>query len=162
MPPLETLAGIAGRVVVVYVALLAMLRVSGRRELAELTPMELLTMLLVSETVSPALTGGDDSLVGGLVAAGTLILLTVLSSVLVFRSRRAERVIEGKASVLIRHGRVDEAVLRSERITSDELHATLHQHGVLHVRDVAYAFIESDGDITIIKEKDLAESRAPA
>jgi uncharacterized membrane protein YcaP (DUF421 family) len=153
MPPLATLAEIAGRVIIIYVALLALLRISGRRELAELTPMELLTMLLISETVSPALTGGDESVVGGLVAATTLIGLTVLSSVLVFRSRTAERVIEGKSSVLIRHGRVDEKVLRSERITNDELHAKLHQHGVLSVRDVAYAFIEADGDITIIKEK---------
>lgn len=159
MPPFATLLGIAGRVVVIYLALLTMLRLSGRRELSELSPMELLTMLLISETVSPALTGGDDSLVGGLVAAGTLSALTVLSSILVFRSRIAERIIEGRSSLLIKHGKVDAAVLRQERITNDELHAKLHQHGVMNVRDVAFAFIESDGDITIIKERDLEQSR---
>jgi len=101
MPPVATLLGISGRVVVIYVALLVLLRLSGRRELSELSPMELLTMLLLSETVSPAITGGDASLAGGLVAAVTLILLNVASSVLVFRSRLAERVIEGHPSILI-------------------------------------------------------------
>lgn len=150
---------IVGRVAIIYVVLLAMLRVSGRRELAELSPMELLTMLLLSETVSPALTGGDETVVGGLVAAGTLMLLTVASSVLIFRSRAAERVIEGKASVLISNGRVHEDVLRAERITNDALREKLHEHGVLAVADVAYAFIEPDGEITIVKKSDIDEQR---
>ena len=156
MPPVATLLGISGRVVVIYVALLVLLRLSGRRELSELSPMELLTMLLLSETVSPAITGGDASLAGGLVAAVTLILLNVASSVLVFRSRLAERVIEGHPSILISHGRVHEDVMRQEKITADELHSKLHEQGVLSVDDVAYGFIETDGNITIVKKSDVA------
>jgi uncharacterized membrane protein YcaP (DUF421 family) len=154
------LLGIVARVAIIYVVLLALLRVSGRRELSELAPMELLTMLLISETVSPALTAGDDGVITGVVAAATLMALSVGSSLLAFRSRKARRVIEGKASVLIRNGRVDEDVLRAERITSDDLHATLHQHGLLSVSAVAYAFIESDGNITIIKKKDVDDGVA--
>jgi uncharacterized membrane protein YcaP (DUF421 family) len=153
MPSPTTLLEIAGRVALMYIALLAMLRVTGRRELAELSPMELLTMLLLSETVSPALTGGDTSIVGGLVAAGTLMALTVGSRVLVFRSKVARRVIEGTPVVLISHGRVHEDVLRAERITDSELRESLHQNGLLTVKDVAYAFIEADGEITIIKKR---------
>jgi len=153
MPSPATLLEIAGRVALIYIALLAMLRVTGRRELAELSPIELLTMLLLSETVSPALTGGDDTVVGALVAAGTLMLLTVASSALVFRSKVARRVIEGTPVVLISHGRVHEDVLRAERLTDQELREKLHQNGVLTVKDVAYAFIEADGDITIIKKR---------
>jgi uncharacterized membrane protein YcaP (DUF421 family) len=157
MPALSTLLEIVARVAIIYTVLLVLLRVSGRRELSELAPMELLTMLLISETVSPALTAGDDSVPGGLVAAGTLMALSVATSVLAFRSRAARRAIEGKASVLIKNGRVNEAVLRAERITSSDLEAKLHQHGLLSVAAVAYAFIEADGDITIIKKKDVAE-----
>jgi uncharacterized membrane protein YcaP (DUF421 family) len=158
MPPASILIEIVVRVAVIYVALLVLLRISGRREVAELAPMELLTMLLISETVSPALTAGDESVVGGLVAASTLMALSVGSSVLTFRSRRARRVIEGKTSVLIKNGRVNEDVLRAERITADDLHAKLHQHGLMSVSAVAYAFIEADGDITIIKKKDVEDS----
>lgn len=89
-------------------------------------------------------------------AASTLMALSVGSGVLAFRSRRARRVIDGKTSVLIRNGRVNE-VLRAERITSDDLHAKLHQHGLMSVSAVAYAFIEADGDITIIKKKDVED-----
>jgi uncharacterized membrane protein YcaP (DUF421 family) len=157
MPALSTLLEIVARVAIIYTVLLVLLRVSGRRELAELAPMELLTMLLISETVSPALTAGDESVPGGLVAAGTLMALSVATSILAFRSRTARRAIEGKASVLIKNGRVNEDVLRAERITSSDLDAKLHQHGLLSVGAVAYAFIEADGDITIIKKKDVEE-----
>jgi uncharacterized membrane protein YcaP (DUF421 family) len=159
MAPVGTLLEIAGRVAIVYVALLVMLRVSGRRELAELSPVELLTLLLLSETVSPAMTGGDETIVGGLTAAGTLLLLSVLSSVLVFKSRTAERWIEGTPAVLISAGRVNAKVLRQERMTADALHSTLRERGVMSVRDVAFAFVEADGHITIIKRSDLDEAR---
>jgi uncharacterized membrane protein YcaP (DUF421 family) len=152
MPSLSALLEIVGRVVVIYVVLLAMLRVSGRRELAEMGPMDLLTMLLISETVSPALTANDTTVAGSLVAAGTLVLLAVVSSKLAFRSKLARQVIEGSPAVLISHGKVHEDVLRRERITHDELTAKLHENGVMSVDSVQYAFIETDGDITIIKK----------
>jgi uncharacterized membrane protein YcaP (DUF421 family) len=159
MPALTALASIALRVAVIYVALLVLLRLSGRRELSELSPMDLLTMLLVSETVSPAMTGGDSSLPGGLVAAATLFLLSLGSSMVAFHSRRAEKVLEGASSVLIKNGKLDDDVRRRELVTNDALRSALHQHGVLSVADVAFAFIESDGEITMIKKQELAETR---
>src|SRR5688572_28068915 len=114
MPPLHVLAEIVGRVCVVFVAVLVLLRLAGRKELASLSPIELLTMLLISETVSPALTGGDNSLVGGLLAASTLVGLTTLLGWASFRWRGIERAIDGQSKVLIARGRVQEAVLRAE------------------------------------------------
>ena len=142
---------IVGRVVVVYVACMVLLRVTGRREMSELGPMDLLTMLLLSETVSPAMTGGDDSLPTGLIAAVTLMGLCVITAQVAFRSRRAERLIEGEAVVLIRNGKVDPRVLRKFMITNEDLKASLHQQGLLSVDEVKRAYVEADGEVTIIK-----------
>jgi uncharacterized membrane protein YcaP (DUF421 family) len=143
---------IAGRVAAVYVGCMVLLRLT-RREMAELGPMDLLTMLLLSETVSPALTGGDESLAGGLVAACTLMALCTVSEILVFRSRRAERIISGSAAVLIDDGKVDRKVLRTYRITDDDLRASLHQHGLMRVDQVRRAYLEADGSVNIIKRE---------
>lgn len=141
---------IAGRVVVIYVACIVLLRVT-RREMSELGPVDLLTMLLLSETVSPALTGGDDSLAGGLVAAIALLGMGTLSEILAFRWRRAERIIHGTAVVLIDDGTVDSEVMRRYRISDEDLRASLHHAGVLAVSEVKRAFVEADGAITVIK-----------
>lgn len=141
---------IAGRVAVIYVACMVLLRLT-RREMSELGPMDLLTMLLLSETVSPALTGGDDSLVGGLVAAVTLIALGTLSEVLAFKSRRAEKLIQGSAVLLIRDGKVDRAVLRRFLMTDDDLRSTLHDNGLMRIDQVKRAYVEADGHITVVK-----------
>jgi uncharacterized membrane protein YcaP (DUF421 family) len=152
------LLGIVGRVVIVYVACMTLLRVSGRREMSELSPMDLLAMLLLSETVSPALTGDDDSVVGGLVAASTLIGLFTLSTY-VYRSKRLERIVHGEAVVLIEQGRVRADVMRKFRISDDDLKFALHKQGLLHVAEVARAYVEADGEITVIKRKDYEEAQ---
>jgi len=149
---------IIARVTIIYVACMVLLRVSGRREMSQLGPMDLLTMLLLSETVSPALTGGVDSITGGLIAAAMLMTLSVLTSWLAFRSRTADRIIQGDAVLLIKDGKVNGEVLRRYRITDEDLRMSLHQQGLLHTSDVARAFVEADGEITIIKRKDHEES----
>jgi len=141
---------IAGRVAAVYVMCMILLRVT-RRNMSELGPMDLLTMLLLSETVSPALTGGDNSLAGGAVAAVTLLAICTLIEAIAFRSRRAEKLVQGEAMMLIRDGKVDAKVMRRFMITDDDLRATLHEHGVLRVDQVKRAYVEADGQITMIE-----------
>lgn len=148
-----SLLEIAVRVVLVYVFLLVLLRLSGKKEFAQLEPMDLLIMLILSETVSPALTDDDTSLPVAFVAAGTLGGLTALTSYITFRFRKAEKLIQGEPSVLINHGKVDEEVLRKERMTSQQLHTVLHKEGLKTVEDVEKAVIEPSGDITIIKRE---------
>lgn len=150
---------IVGRVAFIYVACLLLMRISGRREMSELSQMDLLVMLLISETVSPALTGGDESVTGGVIAAATLLGLYVLTGWLVFRYRRVETMIQGTAAVLINDGHIQTDVLRKFRITDDDLRTTLHQHGLLHVTEVKRAFVEPDGKVTIIKQKDHEEAQ---
>ena len=155
MQVLEILA----RVSIIYIACFVLLRVSGRREMSQLGPMDLLTMLLLSECVSPALTGNSESVTVGVLAATILLGLGVGTSWLSFRSRKLDELLQGSARVLIHDGRVNSAVLRSERITDEDLRAKLHEHGLMTVHDVARAYVEADGTITIIKRKDLEESR---
>jgi uncharacterized membrane protein YcaP (DUF421 family) len=151
---------IVARVVLIYLACLILMRISGRREMSELSQMDLLVMLLISETVSPALTGGDESVVGGVIAAATLLGLCVATGWLAFRSPRVEKLLQGSAAVLIEDGRVRPDVLRKYRLSDDDLRTTLHQHGVLHVGEVKRAFIEPDGEITVIKQKDHDEAQS--
>ncbi len=147
---------IVGRVTVIYVAAMLLLRLSGRREIAELGPMDLLTMLLVSETVSPALTGNSDSVAVGLLAATTLMGLGVLTSWLAYRSRRFDKLIAGEAVVLIDHGKVRRDVMKKYRITDDDLRNKLHENHLLHVDQVLRAYVEADGEITMIKTPEAA------
>lgn len=147
------------RVTLIYVGCMLMLRLAGRREMSQLGPMDLLVMLLISETVSPALTDQDSSLPGGLFAAFMLVALSALTSWLSVRSRRLDKLLQGHAILLVRDGKVNAAEMRKQRITDEDLRAKLHEHGLLNVRDVARAFVEADGTITIVKRKDLEESR---
>ena len=145
---------IVARVVAVYAVLLMLLRIGGKRELGQMTPLDFLTFLLLSETVSPALTGGDSSLAAGALAATVLMALAMVVGWLTFRSRTIERLVEGTATVLIRNGRVDPEVMRKHRITDQALRTALHGQGISNVADVAKGFIEPDGEITVIKGKD--------
>jgi uncharacterized membrane protein YcaP (DUF421 family) len=138
------------RVCVLYAALVAMVRLSGKREIGQLSPLDLLAMLILSETVSPALTGQDTSLTASLTAAAALLALTVLMGRLSYHSRRAERWIEGSPVVLIEDGRVDEAAARSERVTRQEIESALRRHGLDDLSAVRWAVVEPNGEITVL------------
>lgn len=155
---LATVGTTIARVAIIYVGMLVMLRLSGRRTMSDVTPMDIMVMLLVSETVSPALTGGDDTVSVGLVAAATLILIATGTSFLVFRSSTAEKIISGKTELLIRDGEIDGKVMRRYRITIEDLQMAMHQQGLMHIADVGRAFVEADGEITVVPAKNLDES----
>lgn len=150
---------VIARVVIIYFACMVLLRVSGRREMSQLSPMDLLTMLLLSEAVSPALTGNDETITSNVVGATTLVALAMLSSWLAVRSSRIERMISGEPVLLVLDGKVRPGMMRRFRITDVDLRSSLHDAGVLTVKDVARAFVEPDGHITVIKQSDLDASR---
>jgi uncharacterized membrane protein YcaP (DUF421 family) len=138
------------RVAVLYLGLVVMVRLAGKRELGQLTPLDLLAMLLLSETVSPALTGADDSLPAAFAAAATLIVLTATIGRLTYRSRRVERWFEGAPVVLARDGDVDQAACARERISRDELEAALRKHGLRSLADTERVVLEADGEISVV------------
>jgi uncharacterized membrane protein YcaP (DUF421 family) len=141
---------IALRVALIYAALVVMIRIAGKREVGQLTPLDLLAMLLLSETVSPALTGQDGSLPAALVAAATLIALTMTIGRITYRSPRAERWFDGAPVVLARDGDVDPDALERERISRSELEAALRKKGVRSAADTELVTLEADGSISVV------------
>ncbi|AWH55243.1 hypothetical protein C1924_19620 [Stenotrophomonas sp. ESTM1D_MKCIP4_1] len=148
------------RAVVVYVVVLGMVRLGGKRALGQITPFDVLLIVLLGNAVQNALLGTDTSLGGGLLLAATLILLNYGVGWLTTRSRRMERLIEGEPVVIARDGRLLDAVLRREQVTRADFDAALRQQDCLGVEDVKLALLETNGHITIIpRQKDAAGPR---
>jgi uncharacterized membrane protein YcaP (DUF421 family) len=149
--PSTNLLEIVVRVLLVYVGLYVLVRISGKREIGQLGPMDLLAMLLLSETVSPALTAQDTSILAAWTAAAALLGATFAVEWLTHRSRRAERWIEGRPHVLIEDGEVHHALQRRLRISDQELASALREQGVDTVADVKTATLEPNGRITVVR-----------
>ena len=136
----------------VYVFLMAMVRLSGKRAIGQFTPFDLLVVMLLSEAVSNALSGGDDSLVGGLIGATTLIVLNGLAGFAGSHSRRVEAWLEGEPVLIARDGKPLEAVMRRHRLGALDLEKALREEDC-ELDAVKCAFLETDGSISIIKKK---------
>lgn len=141
------------RVSLIYVFLAVLLRLSGKRELGQLGPLDLLTMLLISETVSPALTAGDDSVTAAMIASATLVVLTVALAAAMYASRFIERVVDGEPRLLVNDGQLLRKAARAERITKSELEAALRKQGLTSLDEVETAFVETDGEISFVKRE---------
>jgi uncharacterized membrane protein YcaP (DUF421 family) len=139
------------RGLVVYLVLLAMVRMSGRRTVGQLTPFDLLVVMLLSEAVSNSMTGGDNSLFGGLIIAATLIALNMTVALLSSRSRRLSEVLDGSAVLIGRDGQFYNDVVAKCRIAEADLEQALRSHDCKR-EDMQCAFLETDGEITILKK----------
>lgn len=138
------------RVLFVYVFLIFALRVMGKREFSDFTPMELVTLLLIPELLQQALIGNDPSLVNSLIAASTLLSLVFLNSVLTYRSRRLEKMVESTPSVLAFEGQLVRRNLRLERISPDELMAAIQLQGYDQLNQVKWAILQGNGKIAVV------------
>ena len=142
---------IIGRSIVVYVVVLVGLRLGGRREIGQLTPFDLVVILLVANAVQNAMVGTDTSLQGGLVAAATLLAVNAAVAQLRLRSTRLRHLVEGVPVVLIQHGEWVTANLRREALTEDEVLAAIREHGAIgEVEHVALAVLETDGSVSVV------------
>ncbi len=138
------------RGVIVYLFLLVFLRLTGKRQTGQYAPFDLVLLLILSNAVQNSMNAGDNSLVGGLISASTLLFCHVALAHLTFRFRRLERLIDGRPRVLVQDGKVDEALMQSERISPSDLAAALRAGGCLHAHEVARATIEVNGQITVV------------
>jgi uncharacterized membrane protein YcaP (DUF421 family) len=141
------------RAVVVYVVLLAMIRISGKRTMGQFTPFDVLLIVLLGNAVQNSLLGKDQSLIGGLLLAAVLISLNWLAGFATSRYRRAERVIEGVPVVLARDGKLFDQVLRRELVSENDFDEALRQNGELALEDVELALLETDGRISVVPKK---------
>lgn len=139
------------RAVVVFCALLFMVRISGRRTVGQFTPFDLLVVMLLSEAVSNSLSGGDDSVGAGLILAATLVALNVGASYLTSHSKKMSDLLDGTAVLLGRDGKMYDKVLKQYRLSKAEVNAALHEADC-KLDDMRCAFLEADGNITIQKK----------
>ncbi|MBH1963195.1 MAG: DUF421 domain-containing protein [Comamonadaceae bacterium] len=138
------------RGIVVYAFLLFFLRLTGRRQTGQYAPFDLILLLILSNAVQNSMNAGDNSLMGGLISALTLIGCHLLLAQLGWRFPRIGRWIDGKPKVLIHAGQLNAETMRNERLTPDDVQAALRAAGCLHSYEVQQATIETSGQITVV------------
>lgn len=145
------------RAAVVYVVILVMVRVSGKRSVGQYTPFDLILVVLLGTAVQNSLIGEDVSLLGGLLLAATLIALNWLVGLATSRSRRMDRLVEGVPVVLARNGRVYQEALRRENIATSDFDEAMRQADCAKHEDIRLALLETDGKISIVtRQRDEA------
>lgn len=153
-----SLAQVIVRTLVVYFALLAGLRLAGKRELGQMTTFDLVVVLIIANAVQNAMVGENTSLTAGLVAAGTLLLVNNAISRLELRSRWLSEGLRGEPTLLVHDGALIREHLRREAVDEAEVMQALREHGVDDLRSVKTAVLEVDGTISVIPA-DAASSR---
>ncbi|KQZ39964.1 DUF421 domain-containing protein [Duganella sp. Root1480D1] len=140
----------AVRGVAIYVALLVMMRLSGKRTIGQFTPFDLLVIMLLSEAVSPGLTGGDHSVAGGLIVVVTLVVLNLAIAFVTARSEKAAEFVEGTAVLIGRDGKIFQEVLKRNHVAESDMEQSLREADC-PLESMKYAFLEADGKITILQ-----------
>jgi uncharacterized membrane protein YcaP (DUF421 family) len=138
------------RAVVVYVFLLLLLRLTGKRQVGQLAPFDLVLLLVLSNAVQNSMNGGDNSITGGLILASTLVLLNFSVGWLTYRSKGLEALIEGRPIILVHDGRIDYRAMRQVQMTKHELESSLRAAGCAGPEDVRFAVLENNGHVTVI------------
>ncbi|MGQ0562352.1 MAG: DUF421 domain-containing protein [Gemmatimonadota bacterium] len=138
------------RVVFFYLVILLGIRVLGKRDFSQLSPFELVTLLMIPELVQQALMRDDFSATNALIALCTLFLLVFLTSIVAQRSKKLGALIEGQPAVLIYKGRFVPDYLHHERVSPDEIYAEMRQVGLERIEQVKWALLESNGRISFV------------
>ena len=146
------------RPVLVYVFLIALLRLAGKRELAQLNTFDLVVLLMLSNTVQNAIIGEDNSVTGGMIGAATLLAVNYVVVRFLYAHDPLDRVVEGEPEVLIDQGVIDHAALRKELITVHELEAAAHKQGFASLADIERAVLDAGGTIAFFARKPTAEA----
>lgn len=160
-PGALVLLQIVGRTAAIYMVVLLGVRLSGKREVGQMTPFDLTLLLLLSNAVQNAMTGPDTSLTGGVAAAATLLVMNYTVAELSGFNRRFRRMVQGSPSLLVHDGQVLESHMAREHVSMDELMRALREHGIGGVKDVALAVLEVDGSISVLKYDDVAAHAQP-
>ena len=146
---------IALRTAAIYAVVLLGVRLSGKREVGQMTPFDLTLLLLISNAVQNAMTGPDTSLLGGVIAASTLLLLNYLIAEVSGGNRRFRKFVQGQPSLLVHDGEIITAHMAKEHVSMDELQRALREHGIASYHDVALAVLEVDGSISCLKYDEI-------
>ncbi len=145
------------RATVIFFALYLIVRLLGKRELAQLTPFELIVLVVTGDLIQQGVTHNDFSLTGSILAVATFAFWASVLSWVTYLSRRAERVLDGQPRVIVRDGKIIRENLRRDRLTESEIQSEMRLAGIAHVRDVAWAILERTGKMSFIKREEASE-----
>ncbi len=146
---------------IVYGFLLALLRLTGKRQVGQLAPFDLVLLLVLSNAVQNSMNAGDNSLAGGLISATTLVGLNYLVGLATYHSKKLEAIIEGRPQLLIHNGKLFPDVMERAQLTHHELNAALRQAGCNCVEDVHSAILENNGSISVVPRRPPPQERQP-
>lgn len=146
------------RIACIYLFILVGLRVLGKREFGQLSPLELVTLLLIPEIASQALVREDFSLTNALIGLSTVFSLVFITSVLHQRFEKLERTVTGVPTILVQHGEFVEDAMNQERVSPGEIMAELRKSGLYKLSQVKWAVLETDGKISIVPEEGAART----
>jgi len=138
------------RALVVYVFLMVLLRFTGKRQIGQLAPFDLILLLMLSNVVQNAINGGDMSITSAVLSATTLVAINFLAGWLAFKSKTMERMIEGRPVILIHNGHINHGSMRKARMTMHELDAALRAEGHAGPECVHFAVLENNGRLTVV------------
>ena len=156
VPTPHVLLEIIFRTALIYMVVLLGVRLSGKREVGQMTPFDLTLLLLISNSVQNAMTGPDTSLIGGVAAALVLLLMNYLVEELSGTNRRFRKLVEGQPTLLVHKGSIIMPHMAKEHVSMDELERALREHGISSYHDVALAVLEVDGSISCLKYDELS------
>ena len=143
------LVSLAIRAVVVYLSILILLRISGKRQMGQMNATEFVAILLISNAVQNSMNGGDNSLTGGLFLASVLIATSTLISYLTYKSRIASTIFEGTPTILIHKGNIIHKNVEKELLSDGELKTLLRKQGFHKISEIQVAILEADGTLSI-------------
>ena len=138
------------RGIIIYVFLIVLLRLTGKRQVGQLSPFDLVLLLVLSNAVQNAMNGGDNSVIGGMISAVTLVGINWIVGLFTYRSKKLEALIEGRPDVLIHDGKLYPETLERAKLTRHEVMAALREAGCASVEEVRAALLENDGSISVI------------
>lgn len=137
------------RALAVYLFLLVLLRIGGKRQISQLTPFDFVLMLVLSNAVQNSMNGGDNSLIGGLISAGALVVINLVVGWITRRNHKVEQVLEGHPIVLVHNGKIYQSAMDKCKLTRHELFAALRENGCENADHVHFAIFENNGTISV-------------
>jgi uncharacterized membrane protein YcaP (DUF421 family) len=142
------------RAAIVYFMILIFIRVSGKRQVGQMTPFDLVLFLLLSNAVQNSMNGGDNSITAGMILAATLVVLSSAIGWVTRHNRKLEKLIDGEAEILIHNGKLRPHALERAGLTQHDLLAALRESDCAAIKDVHTAILETNGRITVLTRKD--------
>ena len=149
---MNTFLDVIIRSTVIYMFIVIALRLFGKKELAQLSVLDLVFILLISNSVQNAMVGPSTGLFEGITAAATLFAVNALFKYVLYNNKRFSRLVQGEPVILIHKGIVIEKNLRKQRLTLNEIEEAVREHGIENISEVDLAVLEVDGNISILSD----------